>query len=440
MGDANHIRTLGDYSKPSHEGYRNTIELLVGNNVDCKAPQRYLDAPTTSWRISLRSMDSFQGWDEPVDPEEGSRNNENPVIEQLLGVMKYKVDALMKDAISLFGRSEGVFRMTSNEIYQLPPEPSCLEEFEHIVMNFILDQKERVKQLEEYMKVIVGDFMQLSLKVTRRVKEKIRKEGSRMRNIEKITKYPDMEAPKPLVGHKFPENPKKKGTQEDNPSPLKKSHWKKRSEDSECSKMGTDPFSGPQWGNLFRVNEPIYRELARELFASFEFEASACRVGLYTERRSKDNATLNGLSRAETVKAHHLLMEFWLTIRDGGFNVGNTRVTSIRDHRVKLAYRCIREKRNHPHRSEGKEFDLWRDVCYYDCKPATRAMEGEEEAEEEAEGEGANEGADASAEMYQNMSQGDWQEITYIIECKKFFKENEKKISLRAWRRHQDSS
>ncbi|GJU75832.1 putative reverse transcriptase domain-containing protein [Tanacetum coccineum] len=33
MGDANPIRTLGDYSKPIHEGYRNTIELLVGNNV-----------------------------------------------------------------------------------------------------------------------------------------------------------------------------------------------------------------------------------------------------------------------------------------------------------------------------------------------------------------------------------------------------------------------
>ncbi|GJW11019.1 hypothetical protein Tco_1576846 [Tanacetum coccineum] len=33
MGDANPIRTLGDYSKPSHEGYRNTIELPVGNNV-----------------------------------------------------------------------------------------------------------------------------------------------------------------------------------------------------------------------------------------------------------------------------------------------------------------------------------------------------------------------------------------------------------------------
>ncbi|GKA38084.1 MAK10-like protein [Tanacetum coccineum] len=34
MGDENPIRTLGDYSKPSHEGYRNTIELPVRNNMD----------------------------------------------------------------------------------------------------------------------------------------------------------------------------------------------------------------------------------------------------------------------------------------------------------------------------------------------------------------------------------------------------------------------
>ncbi|GJX39762.1 zinc finger, CCHC-type containing protein [Tanacetum coccineum] len=33
MGDQNPIRTLGDYYKPSHEGYRNTIELPEGNNV-----------------------------------------------------------------------------------------------------------------------------------------------------------------------------------------------------------------------------------------------------------------------------------------------------------------------------------------------------------------------------------------------------------------------
>ncbi|GKC08325.1 MAK10-like protein [Tanacetum coccineum] len=33
MGDENPIRTHGGYSKPSHEGYKNTIELPVGNNV-----------------------------------------------------------------------------------------------------------------------------------------------------------------------------------------------------------------------------------------------------------------------------------------------------------------------------------------------------------------------------------------------------------------------
>ncbi|GJR29386.1 zinc finger, CCHC-type containing protein [Tanacetum coccineum] len=33
MGDENSTRTLEDYSIPSHEGYRNTIELPDGNNV-----------------------------------------------------------------------------------------------------------------------------------------------------------------------------------------------------------------------------------------------------------------------------------------------------------------------------------------------------------------------------------------------------------------------
>ncbi|GJW13582.1 hypothetical protein Tco_0017715 [Tanacetum coccineum] len=33
MGDKNYIRTLGDYSKPSHDGYRITFELPVRNNV-----------------------------------------------------------------------------------------------------------------------------------------------------------------------------------------------------------------------------------------------------------------------------------------------------------------------------------------------------------------------------------------------------------------------
>ncbi|GJX53633.1 hypothetical protein Tco_0282002 [Tanacetum coccineum] len=33
MRDENPIHTLGDYSRPIHEGYQNTIELPDGNNV-----------------------------------------------------------------------------------------------------------------------------------------------------------------------------------------------------------------------------------------------------------------------------------------------------------------------------------------------------------------------------------------------------------------------
>ncbi|GJY96789.1 hypothetical protein Tco_0513699 [Tanacetum coccineum] len=113
----------------------------------------------------------------------------------------------MKDAISLIRRSKGVFRMTTNEMYQPPPDPSRQEEFEHIVMNFILDQEERVKKLEEYMEVIMGDFMQLSSEVTRRLKEKIIEEVSRMRKIEKITREtPSFDEPEPQT-QPFPSFP-----------------------------------------------------------------------------------------------------------------------------------------------------------------------------------------------------------------------------------------
>ncbi|GJR85527.1 MAK10-like protein [Tanacetum coccineum] len=60
MGDANPIRTLRDYSKPSHKGYMNTIELPVKNNV---VPLRF----DTIWLVQngcsfyeLRSEDPNQ--------------------------------------------------------------------------------------------------------------------------------------------------------------------------------------------------------------------------------------------------------------------------------------------------------------------------------------------------------------------------------------------
>ncbi|GJY28456.1 hypothetical protein Tco_0404223 [Tanacetum coccineum] len=60
MGGENHIRTLGDYSRPSHKGYRNTIELPEGNNV---VPLRFDTIRLVQNRCSfhgLRSEDPNQ--------------------------------------------------------------------------------------------------------------------------------------------------------------------------------------------------------------------------------------------------------------------------------------------------------------------------------------------------------------------------------------------
>ncbi|GJY90144.1 hypothetical protein Tco_0505340 [Tanacetum coccineum] len=91
--------------------------------------------------------------------EKKTLTTKNLDIEQLLEIMENYVDALMKDAISITKKSEDVFWVSSKMMYQLPLEPSRQEAFEDLVLNFILDQEERVKKLEEYMEEIGSDFM-----------------------------------------------------------------------------------------------------------------------------------------------------------------------------------------------------------------------------------------------------------------------------------------
>ncbi|GJV85980.1 MAK10-like protein [Tanacetum coccineum] len=55
--DENPIRTLGDYSKPSHEGYRNTIELPIGNNVLAIGLNVFQQDPSPRGRILLLRND-----------------------------------------------------------------------------------------------------------------------------------------------------------------------------------------------------------------------------------------------------------------------------------------------------------------------------------------------------------------------------------------------
>nr|GEU56217.1 retrotransposon Orf1 [Tanacetum cinerariifolium] len=64
MGDANPIRTLGDYSKPSHEGYRNTIELLIRNNVIMRRkldPRENSDRGVSNFTGRIKGMHVFVG-------------------------------------------------------------------------------------------------------------------------------------------------------------------------------------------------------------------------------------------------------------------------------------------------------------------------------------------------------------------------------------------
>ncbi|GKB85245.1 hypothetical protein Tco_0957517 [Tanacetum coccineum] len=69
MGDENPIRTLGDYSKPRYEGYRNTIKLPAGNNVceiDRAAGGKLRNKNTDeSWEIIENlTLYDHEGWDE----------------------------------------------------------------------------------------------------------------------------------------------------------------------------------------------------------------------------------------------------------------------------------------------------------------------------------------------------------------------------------------
>ncbi|GKA44540.1 hypothetical protein Tco_0737264 [Tanacetum coccineum] len=77
-------------------------------------------------------------------------------------------------------------------------------------MNFIFDQEERIRQLENYMQVIAEEFMEFSSEVTRRLKERIKENKNKPRKIKKITRYPDTRVLENSAKHNFLENLDKK--------------------------------------------------------------------------------------------------------------------------------------------------------------------------------------------------------------------------------------
>nr|GEW19961.1 zinc finger, CCHC-type [Tanacetum cinerariifolium] len=194
MGDENPIRTLGDYSKPSHEVYKNTIKLSEGNNVvnlrsdtirlvqnGCSFHGLWFEDLNQHLKDFLKLVDS-------IDLNGDNRERTRLCLFQfsLRDQASNWLEHLPAGSVSTW--EDLTTRMTSDIIRQLPPKPSHQEAFEDLVMNFILDQEVKVKQLEEYMGVIGIDFMQLSLEVIVKLKEEIRMEENKVKKIEKITR------------------------------------------------------------------------------------------------------------------------------------------------------------------------------------------------------------------------------------------------------------
>nr|GEZ57859.1 hypothetical protein [Tanacetum cinerariifolium] len=124
------------------------------------------------------------------------------------------------------------------------------------------------------------------------------------------------------------------------------------------------------------------------------------RVGLYSERESRDVATLSGLRKAKMVNSTCMTHLFWSSMGDDKFNVGNTKAKSIRDPRIKLAHR------KNSLVKMGVITELHEGEC---CYPVTKGVVKEDEGDDkEVDGEGGNEEAEGSVNIYRNMSAGDW--------------------------------
>ncbi|GJR40842.1 hypothetical protein Tco_1216526 [Tanacetum coccineum] len=183
------------------------------------------------------------------------------------------------------------------------------------------------------------------------------------------------------------------------------------------------------------VRRSIHSEDVMDWFGGEESEMPLLkfgwRVGLYSERESRDVATLSGLRNAKMVNATHFTYMFWPTIGDGGYNVGNTKAKSIRNARIKLAHRCITMTIVGRKETTNRviEIDLFYLYCIFgerglfvtspigslklhegECFwPATREVAGEGGGDDKGgDGEGGNEGVGGSTDVYRNMSACEW--------------------------------
>nr|GFA14906.1 hypothetical protein [Tanacetum cinerariifolium] len=111
--------------------------------------------------------------------------------------------------------------------------------------------------------------------------------------------------------------------------------------------INKDPFSGPQWVNLFQINENVYQELVREFFASFEFDASPCR---YDPNHLGGKCDSKWVKKGHDGKGKSLVVGIYANHR-GWWNIGNTKVTAIKD--LKPATHEVKEEDDEANEAVG---------------------------------------------------------------------------------------
>ncbi|GKD80386.1 hypothetical protein Tco_1343007 [Tanacetum coccineum] len=169
MGDENHIRTLGDYPKPSHKGYRNSIEIPVGNNMvplrfdtirlvqnGCSFHGLRSEDPNQHLKVFLKLVNSLD--------LDGERTHVPSTSDRRLIELETQVQRLMEAHLALIQPTQVNKITTSCEICSGPHDAQyCMEDLEQafveyasshtdeaggLVSNFMASQDARLSKFE----------------------------------------------------------------------------------------------------------------------------------------------------------------------------------------------------------------------------------------------------------------------------------------------------
>ncbi|GKE10572.1 hypothetical protein Tco_1414123 [Tanacetum coccineum] len=141
MGDANPIYTFGDYSKPIHEGYRNTIELPAGNNVvplqfdtirlvqnKCSFHGLRFKDPNQHLKDFLKLMDSLD-----LDDENRERTRRTAKLRNnILMFQRHQGESLSKATGLVYDWEEGTITFEKDKEKSVYKMPHKMELFKHI--------------------------------------------------------------------------------------------------------------------------------------------------------------------------------------------------------------------------------------------------------------------------------------------------------------------